>query len=352
MKVLEALNRGLRAAMAADDRVHFLGEDILDPYGGAFKLAQGLSTEFPGRVHTTPVSEAGIVGAGIGMALRGMLPVVEIMFGDFITLATDQLVNHAGKLRWMSGDRVRVPLVVRTPMGGRRGYGPTHSQTLDRLFLGVPGLRVVAPSALDDPGGLLERAILADEDPVLFLEHKLLYGLPVQPLADSSEFEMRSSGGRYPSYQLRVRGAPPPRVTLVSYGYMATLAQQAVKRLAYEQECFAELIVLSQLSPFALEAVDCSAAATGHLLTVEEGVRTHGWGAEVLAAAAERAPAALKVGRVAALDLPIPAAGPLEEAVLPSIEDIITAALALVGGRSPQGDGKGGQSVERRRSNA
>jgi pyruvate/2-oxoglutarate/acetoin dehydrogenase E1 component len=331
MKVLAALNQGLRAAMAADDRVHFLGEDILDPYGGAFKLAQGLSTEFPSRVHTTPVSEAGIVGAGVGMALRGLLPVVEIMFGDFITLATDQLVNHAGKLRWMSADRVRVPLVVRTPMGGRRGYGPTHSQTLDRLFLGAPGLRVVAPSALDDPGGLLERAILDDEDPVLFLEHKLLYAQPVQSAADSSEFEINSAGGRYPGYRMQVRGAPPPQVTLASYGYMASMAQRAVERLAYDAECFAELIVLTQLSPFELEAVHHSVARTGRLLTVEEGVRRHGWGAEVLAAVAEGQPGAPRMGRVAALDLPVPAAGPLEQAMLPAVDDIIAATLALVG---------------------
>ncbi|MFP3852776.1 MAG: alpha-ketoacid dehydrogenase subunit beta, partial [Anaerolineales bacterium] len=162
MKVLEALNGALRDCLARDERVHFLGEDILDPYGGAFKVAQGLSTEFPDRVHSTPVSEAAIVGAGTGMALRGRLPVVEIMFGDFITLAADQLINHASKLRWMSNNQVQVPLVVRTPMGGHRGYGPTHSQTLERLYLGVPGLRVVAASATIDPGAMLSAAILND----------------------------------------------------------------------------------------------------------------------------------------------------------------------------------------------
>lgn len=339
MKVLQSLNAGLHAALAADSRVHFLGEDVLDPYGGAFKLAAGLSSTFPERVHTTPVSEAGIVGMGVGMALRGLLPVVEIMFGDFITLATDQLVNHAGKFRWMSDDQVRVPLVVRTPMGGRRGYGPTHSQTLDRLFLGVPGLRVVAPSALDDPAGLLERAILTDDDPVLFAEHKLLYGQEVQPLAGSTELEIESSGGRYPTYQLRVRGAPAPQVTLVSYGYMAVLAQEAMERLAYEHECFAELIVLTQLSPFKLDWVHRSVAKTGRVLTVEEGVGSHGWGAEIVAAAAERKGGGLLAARVAARDLPIPAAGPLESAVLPSVDDVIDASLALVAGRQTSGAG-------------
>jgi pyruvate/2-oxoglutarate/acetoin dehydrogenase E1 component len=346
VKVLEALNHGLRNTLEADQRVHFLGEDILDPYGGAFKVAAGLSTAFPDRVHTTPVSEAGIVGAGVGMALRGLLPVVEIMFGDFITLAADQLINHAGKLRWMSADRVRVPLVVRTPMGGRRGYGPTHSQTLERLFLGVPGLRVIAAPALDDPGRLLRAAVLEDGDPVLFIEHKLLYGLPVQPSADTPEWEIAVGSGRYPSYRLRVQGAPIPQATLVGYGYMASLAQRAVRQLAYQHECFVELVVLTQLSPFDLSAVHESVAATGRLLTVEEGVRTHGWGAEVVAAASEGHGGRLAAARIGAADLPVPSAGPLEAAVLPSEQDIVVATLALVGRRDVGNDHRAHEAAE------
>src|SRR5690606_25722624 len=141
-------NAALHAAFAADENVLMLGEDLLDPYGGAFKVARGLSSAYPARVLTTPISEAAIVGLAAGMALRGLRPVVEIMFGDFITLAADQLVNHISKFRWMYNDRVNLPLVVRTPMGGRRGYGPTHSQSLEKLFLGVSGLRILAPSAL------------------------------------------------------------------------------------------------------------------------------------------------------------------------------------------------------------
>lgn len=139
-KVLDSLNAALHGCLEADDSVVVLGEDILDPYGGAFKVTRGLSSAFPDRVVTTPVSEAGIVGLANGMALRGLRPVVEVMFGDFTTLVADQLINHAAKFAAMYGHRVSVPLVVRTPMGGRRGYGPTHSQTLEKLFLGVPGL--------------------------------------------------------------------------------------------------------------------------------------------------------------------------------------------------------------------
>ena len=133
---------------------------------------------------TTPISEAGIVGVATGMALRGLRPVVEIMFGDFLTLAADQLINHAAKFRWMYNDQVRVPLVIRTPMGGRRGYGPTHSQTLEKLFLGVPGLRRGGGIRPGRPGELLAQLILEGEDPDLFIENKLLYTLPLFQASD------------------------------------------------------------------------------------------------------------------------------------------------------------------------
>ena len=155
--LLEALNQALHQAFAADERVCLLGEDVLDPYGGAFRVSHGLSTAYPERVLTTPISEAGIVGAAAGMALRGLRPVVEIMFGDFLTLAADQIINHLSKFQWMYNDQVRVPMLIRTPMGGRRGYGPTHSQTLEKHFLGVPGLRVLPPPRWATPAGCCGR---------------------------------------------------------------------------------------------------------------------------------------------------------------------------------------------------
>ena len=172
---LHSLRAGLTEAFARDDRALLLGEDVLDPYGGAFGVTKGLSDRFPGRVMTTPIAEGGIVGAGVGLALRGRRPIVEIMFGDFVTLAVDQLVNHAAKFRAMYGGQVSVPLVVRTPMGGRRGYGPTHSQSLEKLLLGVPGLRVLAPSVFHDPGAILRDAVLNGDTPTVLIEHKLLY---------------------------------------------------------------------------------------------------------------------------------------------------------------------------------
>jgi pyruvate/2-oxoglutarate/acetoin dehydrogenase E1 component len=337
--VLDSLTHGLRASLAESDRVVFLGEDVLDPYGGAFKVARGLSTEFPGRVLTTPVSEAGIVGLGAGMALRGLRPVVEIMFGDFLTLATDALLNHAAKFRWMSHDQVRVPLVVRTPMGGRRGYGPTHSQSLEKHLLGAPGLRTLAASALGDPGDLLHSAILKQDDPLLFIEHKALYSLPVSEPGVSGEFRIERHGEPWPVYRVSLEGAPAPVLTFAAYGYMAHLAQQALRRLAYEREVFSELVVFTELSPFVPNLLWVCAGKTRRLLTVEEGTRMMGWGAEVVARAAEALPG-VACARLAAADLPIPASGPLEDAVLPQVDDLVRAALRLAGkesGRVPLG---------------
>ncbi len=156
---LQSLNRGLHTAMAANDKVHFAGEDVLDPYGGAFKVSAGLSNRFPARVHTTPISEGAIVGLASGMALRGPKPVVEIMFGDFMTLTFDQILNHAVKFGTMYGQPVDVPMLIRTPMGGRRGYGPTHSQSIEKHFFGIPGLKIISPSHVHVPGELLVRAL-------------------------------------------------------------------------------------------------------------------------------------------------------------------------------------------------
>ncbi len=328
--VLEFLQHGLRSCLAESPQVRLLGEDILDPYGGAFKVTRGLSTEFPGRVLTTPVSEAGIVGLSVGMALRGLRPVVEIMFGDFLLLASDQLVNHAAKLRWMTGDQVRVPLVVRTPMGGGRGYGPTHSQSLEKHVMGAPGLRTVAATALGEPGVLLRTAVLADDDPVLFIEHKLLYAAPLLAPGDGAELEIRMLEDGYPVYRVRIAGAPPPVVTLTSYGYPAEQARQALQALAFQHEVFGELVVYTQLSPFDPSPLLDGLKQTHRLLTVEEGTRSLGWGAEVIASALEAHGPGLRAGRVAALDLPIPAARTLEAAVLPSVDGIVAAALALL----------------------
>jgi pyruvate/2-oxoglutarate/acetoin dehydrogenase E1 component len=323
--VLESLNQGLRRSLLADENVLLMGEDVLDPYGGAFKVTRGLSSQFPGRVLATPISEAAITGVAAGMALRGLRPVVEIMFGDFLTLCADQLINHAAKFRWMYNDRVRVPMVVRTPMGGRRGYGPTHSQTLEKHFLGVPGLSVYAPSSLQDPGKLLENLILNTEDPLLFVENKLQYLLKTGEGLE--EFDIENYASLAAPLCLRLRGAPPPSLTLAAYGYMSELARQALLNLAYEYEIFCELVVVQQLAPLDTRAVTTSARKSRHLLVVEEGSRQLGWGAEVAAQVAEALPGGLKsIQRLAAAETPIPASSALESASLPGVDAIVHSA--------------------------
>jgi pyruvate/2-oxoglutarate/acetoin dehydrogenase E1 component len=327
--VLERLNFALHHAMETDERVYILGEDILDPYGGAFKVSRGLSSRYPNRVLTTPISEAAIAGIATGMALRGLKPIAEIMFGDFVTLIADQLINHAAKFRWMYNDQVSVPMVIRTPMGGRRGYGPTHSQSLEKLFLGVPGLKVIAPNTLGDPAALFSLC-LDDKDPVLFIEHKLLYTRPLLVPGDGDllDFEIFTFDGPYPAYQLRFKGQAP-QLTIAAYGYNFELARAAALELAYEHEIFADIVLFSQLSPFDISPLFPSVEQTKRLLTVEEGTLTLGWGAEIAARISGSNFSSTQVRRVAGLDLPIANSKPLEDAILPSISTIVQAAVEL-----------------------
>lgn len=339
--MLDSLTSGLLSAMQKDERVLLLGEDILDPYGGAFKVSRGCSTAYPDRVIATPISEAGLGGLCAGLALRGERPVLEIMFGDFITLLADQIINHISKFRWMYNNTVELPMVIRTPMGGRRGYGPTHSQTLEKFYLGVPGLTVVAPLNFELPGGgdcagsLLKRVITETSSPVLFVENKLQYLLPLFGPAEMRDFDLQvaysntDSARLYPTVSLSLKGAPAPTRTLAAYGYMADLARQAQLKLAYEHEIFCELIMPTRLSPFELEPLIQSVGRTGRILTIEEGTRTLGWGAEVTARVSE-ANSSVKVQRLAALDTPVPASPALEKSALPQIEDIITFVKKMV----------------------
>ena len=341
--VLDSLNAGLLCALGSDPRVLLLGEDILDPYGGAFKVTRGCSTQYPLQVITTPISEAGLAGVAAGLALRGFRPVLEAMFGDFTTLMADQLINHISKFRWMYNNTVEVPLVIRTPMGGRRGYGPTHSQTLEKLYLGVPGLTVVAPSHFlpsgsIEPGDQLADLIMHTNNPVLFIENKLQYLLPLkiedqlQDFTITEKYEGTDKDKQFPVRFLEIRGAPSPVCTLTAYGFMSELCLQALTKLAYEHEIFCRLVIPTKLSPFETNLLAESTRQTGYLVIVEEGTRTLGWGAEVAARVAESMGDHLKgVARVASKDTPIPAASTLESATLPQVEDIVNAVRKQAG---------------------
>jgi pyruvate/2-oxoglutarate/acetoin dehydrogenase E1 component len=309
----QALQEALREEMTRDERVFLIGEDI-GVYGGAFGVTRGMLTDFGSeRVRCTPVSEAAIVGTAIGAALTGMRPIAEIMFMDFLTLAMDQLTNHAAKFHYVYGPQARVPLVIRTPAGGWRSYGPTHSQSLEGWFLHVPGVKIAVPSTPADAKGLLKTAI-RDDNPTLFVEHKLLYAT-TGPVPDGEHFVPFGAAA------VRREGTD---VTLVAYSYLAGIALGAAEELA-AAGVSAEVIDLRTLAPLDTETIIASVQKTGRLITIEEGHRTGGVGAEITAQIAEHAYEYLDapIRRVAAHDVPIPFSYPLEQIVLPSKESII-----------------------------
>src|SRR5262245_1805642 len=278
-RCVQVLNEGLHEVFAQRPEVYLLGEDVLDPYGGAFKVTQGLSDAYPDRVLTTPISEGGLFGVSAGMALRGLRPVLEIMFGDFMALGLDQVVNGISKFREMYDDQVTVPLVVRAPMGARRGYGPTHSQSLEKLLLGIPNIVVVAASECHDVGALLADAGDA-ERPVFFIENKLLYGRTIRRPDDGhvGELAVREAPGPYPALTFSATGFDEGSATIVTYGGMLPIVLDAVTELVLEHEIFCEVVALSQLVPTELDSVLESVARTGALVTAEEGTLTGGFG--------------------------------------------------------------------------
>ena len=322
---LEDLNRALRELLSEDERVYLWGEDLLDPYGGAFKVTRGLQADFPERVWTTPISEAAIVGLGSGMALRGYRPIVEIMFGDFIALAADQIINYAAKFRSMYNDRAASPLIVRTPMGGGRGYGPTHSQSLEKILFGTPGLLILSPSRYHQPGQLIRQAVAIENRPVLFLEHKSLYGARLQ--TDLGE----TGSGHYPTRTLRNFSEGRPDVTLITYGGSSLLLEALLNSMR-EEEIRILACVPAQIHPLPRVELTAAAAESGRVLVLEEGTLSFGWGAEVSARLQVELwnRLAAPIRRLAAADSIIPASRPLEQAVLPGLEALEAAIYELM----------------------
>lgn len=330
-RVVTALRDGLKALLDTDPGVLLLGEDVEDPYGGAFKATAGLSTLFPGRVRNTPISEAAIVGVGTGLALGGRRALVEIMFGDFVLLAADQLINQAAKLHAVYGTSGPGRLLLRTPMGGHRGYGPTHSQTLDRHLVGVPGLRVAALHSLLDPLTIYRGLLDEDSDPAVVLENKLLYGRRLgASLPDG--FIAWQTADTLPT----VRVAPDDttaEVTLIGYGGMLDELLTAADRLFVQHDVLTQVLCPAQIFPFDLGPLRPLLAGSRAIVVAEEGQGFAGFGAEVLAQLAERpVPGSPRLARVAAAPVPIPAARSLERAVLPAAESVVTATLEVLHG--------------------
>jgi pyruvate/2-oxoglutarate/acetoin dehydrogenase E1 component len=330
----EALRDALREELQRDPAVFLIGEDIGIPkgFGGPFTVTLGLSDEFGHeRIVDTPVSETAIVGAAVGAALVGMRPVAEVQYGDFVFCCMDQIINQAAKIHYMSGGQIKVPMVLRIPVGAT-GRGAQHAQNTEPYFLQAAGLKVVAPSNAYDAKGLLKSAI-RDDNPVLFFEHKLLYG---------------SKGARKESSAMEVATEIPDEEYLVPLGsavvrregkhitlvgLMRTVytANQAAEELSKEG-IEAEVIDLRSLVPLDFETIQKSLAKTNRLVTIEESNVCGGWGAELSAQVMEKAFNLLDapVLRVGAPNTPVPAAPVLENYYIPSVAKVLTAAHAVL----------------------
>ena len=317
------INNTLKTIMRENQNVYIIGEDLLDPYGGAFKVTSGLSTEFPERVITTPISEPAIVGLAGGMALRGLLPIVEIMFGDFITLATDQIINHITKYNAMYNGQVKCPVIIRTPMGGGRGYGPTHSQSLEKLFFGTPYLNIIAPSHFHSPGELLYKIINTSVDPTLFIEHKLLYPQKLFPHSEinSDLFINRlQNDGLNDLVEVRNFNQGSPDILIISYGGMSRIIEIVLKEMAQE-EVNVSSVFPSNLNNFDLDFLDSLIKGVKNILIIEEGTEGFGWGAEISVKLYEKFDN-IKIYRISSYPSIIPAVKSIEEEFLPNVTKI------------------------------
>jgi pyruvate/2-oxoglutarate/acetoin dehydrogenase E1 component len=322
MMYRDALRMALGEEMRRDPNVFIIGEEV-GRYGGAYAVTRGLFEEFGAeRVVDSPISEASVVGLGVGAALMGLRPVVELMYVDFVGLAMDQIANQMAKWRYMSGGRAGVPMVLRTQGGTGRSAGAQHSQSLEAWLVHIPGLRVVMPSNPADARGLLKTAIRSD-DPVLFIEHKALY---------STKGEVPEGDHAVP-FGVAAILRPGKDVSIVSYSRMVNVAMEAASTLEKEG-IDAEVLDLRTVSPLDMEAILASVRKTRRVVVVNEAHRTAGFCAELAARITENAFDILyaPVARVAAKDVPVPATN-LEALSIPCVEEI-AAAARLVARRS------------------
>lgn len=339
--IAEALREGLAEAMAADPNVICIGEDIGIPggWGGAFTVTLGLEKQFPERMLNTPIAELGAFGVATGAALMGLRPIADVQYGDFLFLASDQIINNAAKLHYMSGGTASVPLVMRAPVGAT-GRGSQHAQSMERYFTGVPGLKVVAPSNAYDAKGLL-KAALQEGNPVLMFEHKLLYGAKgarAEPGAVDSSSEIPSHDYLVPLGTAAVR-REGTGVTVLAWLLMVHFALQAADQLqaaGYDGDgrsvdgVDVEVIDVRSLAPLDWDTIGRSVQKTGRVVIVEEGAITGGVAAEIAAGIAERWPS-VRIRRVASPDVPVPFTPVLENAYRPDVARIVAAVKELAG---------------------
>jgi pyruvate/2-oxoglutarate/acetoin dehydrogenase E1 component len=324
MRMREALRDGLAEELRRDESVFIMGEDV-GVFQGAFKVTEGLLDEFgERRVRDTPISENTIVGTGVGAAMAGLRPIVELMTVNFSLLAMDQIVNHAAAIPYMFNGQVKVPIVIRMPGGGGHQLGPTHSHSLEAMYLQIPGLLVACPSTPADAKGLL-KASIRDDNPVVFIEHETLYGMRGEVpegedgLVRFGEAAVRREGGD---------------VTVVGILRMAHEAEKAAKTLANEHGAEAEVIDPRTLRPLDLDTILESVRKTNRCVIVEEGWPHGGVGANLAALIQEQAFDHLDapIQRVTGADVPMPYAKRLEQSAMPHAEHIVSAALATLEG--------------------
>jgi 2-oxoisovalerate dehydrogenase E1 component len=327
IRFVDALNRDLVEIMSENPEVYLLGEDVESPYGGAFKVSKELSNLFPGRVKNTPISEACIVGMGGGIGLLGLTPIIEIMFGDFIGLAFDQIVNHIAKFREMYGNDAHSNVIIRTPMGGGRGYGPTHSQTLDKHFLGIPGIKVIALNNYLEPIEIYGPLVNKKLGPALVIENKIMYGGYLNQYTPYG-FSFNKSNNIFPDI-LVTPDSNEIDITLIGYGGTSNMLIQAAETLFEKHEIFVQILIISQLYPLNISSYLKKLREAKGIIIVEEGQGFGGFGAELISQIYENNQNEFKVRRIFAEEKCIPSAGVLEKEVLPSIEKIILSALSI-----------------------
>jgi pyruvate dehydrogenase E1 component beta subunit len=319
--IREALRQALREELLHDERVFLMGEDI-GAYGGSYAVTKGFLDEFgPDRVRDTPISELGIIGCGVGAAMAGMRPMVELMTINFSLLAIDQIINNASKLHYMSGGQIRIPLVIRMASGGGSQLGAQHSQSLEGWYAHVPGLKVVCPSNAYDAKGLLKTAF-RDDNPVIFIEHTAIYALKGE-VPDEEYF--------VPFGQARI-ARPGTDVTIVGYSGSVHQSLRAAAALATEGGIEAEVIDLRTLRPLDMDTVVESVKKTNRAVIVEDDWKFGGFAGEIVAQIQELAFDYLDapIGRVCGADVPMPYSRALELAALPSEEQIVAAVRAML----------------------
>ena len=320
---IQAINEALKDEMRRDDNVFLMGEDI-GPYGGLFRVTRNLFDEFgPERILDTPISEQAFMGMAIGAAMAGMRPVVELMYMDFFLVCADQIFNQAAKYHYMSGGLINVPLVIRGQQGGGKRYGSQHSQSVESVFAHFPGIKVLAPATPYDAKGLLISAI-RDNNPVVFLEHKMLY---------FTKGELPEAGVDYsvPIGKADVK-RPGKDLTIATFSYSLLQALEAADELRHEHGLDIEVVDLRSIVPLDMETVLDSVQKTGRLLVVHESYANNGIGAEIVARVYEEAPELLKAParRLGAPPVSMPVSAPLEQEVLPWKSDIKAAVLRML----------------------